>query len=56
MAYGGWSWAFQPYWAEGVSRYIDHPRAHMIFDDHATDPFGINSLRLFESFQDFGSI
>lgn len=23
---GGWSWAFIPYWVEGVSRYLYHPR------------------------------
>jgi PhoPQ-activated pathogenicity-related protein len=41
-AYGGWSWAFQPYWAEGVSKYIDHPRAKEAFDEHAGDPFAYN--------------
>ena len=40
MAYGGWSWAFSPYWMEEVSKYIDHPRAAEAFDEHAGDPFG----------------
>jgi len=25
-ALGGWSWAFEPYWLEGVAKYVHHPR------------------------------
>jgi len=25
-AFGGWSWAFSPYWVEDVSKYLYHPR------------------------------
>jgi len=39
-AFGGWSWAFTPYWVEDVSRYLRHPRAEQFFD--IIDPFYYN--------------
>ena len=42
QAYGGWSWAFQPYWAEEVSRYINHSRSIYMGDEIAIDPLAYN--------------
>ena len=40
MAYGGWSFAFAPYWNDNIPYYIDHPRTIDIGDEIGIDPLG----------------
>jgi PhoPQ-activated pathogenicity-related protein len=39
-SFGGWSWAFFPYWAEDVSRYLYHPRVEVMAE--FIDPISFN--------------
>ncbi|ELU00839.1 hypothetical protein CAPTEDRAFT_221748 [Capitella teleta] len=32
-SFGGWSWAFLPYWNEDVARYLNHPRFQLLAED-----------------------